>query len=268
VTLDLDAYLARIGWSGPLAPDLVTLSALLDRHVVAIPFENLDVLLGLPPRLDLESLQDKLIRRRRGGYCYEHTTLFAAVLERAGFTAVPHSARVTMIADKSAAPRTHMLLTVALAEGTFVVDPGFGGLTPRIPVPVDGTAVTHGDDQFRMVRDGDEHVLEVRTPDKLVNAWVSPLTRDYPIDFEMANHFTATHPSSHFTRRLMCRAFTADGKLTIVNRELTRFRGTTAEKIELADRAALKYTLCTQFGMDPVLDLDALRVHMIPEWTI
>jgi len=109
----------------------------LDRHIVAIPFENLDVLCGRPPRLDLESLQDKLVQRRRGGYCYEHTTLFAAVLEHVGFAAVPHSARVTMIADKSTAPRTHMLLTVALRAGTFVVDPGFGGLTPRLPVPVD-----------------------------------------------------------------------------------------------------------------------------------
>ncbi len=266
MTLDLDAYLARIGWSGPLTQDFATLAGLLDRHVVAIPFENLDVLLGRPPRLDLASLQDKLIRRRRGGYCYEHSTLFAAVLEQLGFSLVPHSARVTMIADKSAAPRTHMLLTVTLTEGTFVVDPGFGGLTPRVPVPVDGTPVSHGTDQFRMLRDGGEYVLEVRTPEKTTNAWISPLTRDYPIDFEMANHFTATHPSSHFTHRLMCRAFTADGKITIVNREVTRFRRAETERFELADRAALSNTLCTQFGMDPVLGLDALRVPMIPEW--
>ena len=265
MTLDLDAYLARIGWSGPLAADFTTLSALLDRHVIAIPFENLDVLLGRPPRLDLESLQHKLVRARRGGYCYEHTTLFAAILERFGFAVIPHSARVTLVAEKAAAPRTHMFLTVVLPEGTFVVDPGFGGLTPRIPVPTDGTPVPFGADQFRLARDGEDYVLEVRTPDKTVSAWVSTLERDYPIDFEMANHFTATHPSSHFTRRLMLRAFTDDGRITIANRDVTRFRGTTQETVQLADRKELRATLAAHFGFD--LDVEPIRVPQIPEWT-
>jgi len=265
VTLDLDAYLDRIGWRGPLATDLATLSGILDRHVVAIPFENLDVLLGRPPRLDLESLQDKLVRARRGGYCYEHTTLFAAILERLGFAATPHSARVTLVAEKAAAPRTHMFLTVALPEGTFVVDPGFGGLTPRVPVPTDGTPVQFGADQFRIARNGDDYVLEVRTPEKTVNAWVSTLDRDYPIDFEMANHFTATHPSSHFTRRLMLRAFTDDGRITIANRDVTRFRGASSEAVQLADRKELRATLVAHFGFD--LDVEAIQVPQIPDWT-
>ena len=265
MTLDLDAYLDRIGWRSPLAPDLATVAGLLDRHVRAIPFENLDVLLGRPPRLDLESLQAKLVQARRGGYCYEHTTLFAAVLERIGFSIATHSARVTMVVAKAAAPRTHMFLTVALPDGGFVLDPGFGGLTPRVPVPIDGTPVTFGDDQFRLVRNGDDYTLEVKTPEKTVNAWVAPLSPDYPIDFEMANHFTATHGSSHFTRRLMLRAFTNDGRITIVNRDVTRFRGATSETTQLADRTSLRDTLVAEFGFD--LDVAALRVPMIPEWT-
>ena len=265
MTLDLDAYLDRIGWRGPLAPDFVTVAGLLDRHVRAIPFENLDVLLGRPPHLDLERLQAKLVQARRGGYCYEHTTLFAAVLERIGFEIATHSARVTMVVAKAAAPRTHMFLTAALPEGSFVLDPGFGGLTPRVPVPTDGTPVTFGDDQFRIVREGDDYTLEVRTPEKIVNAWVAPLSPDYPIDFEMANHFTATHPSSHFTRRLMLRAFTNEGRITIVNRDVTRFRGAASETTQLVDRKALRATLVAEFGFD--LDVEAIRVPMIPEWT-
>ncbi|MBA3458115.1 MAG: arylamine N-acetyltransferase [Deltaproteobacteria bacterium] len=265
MTLDLDAYLDRIGWRGPLAPDLATVSGLLDRHVMTIPFENLDVLLGRPPRLDLDSLQAKLVRARRGGYCYEHATLFAAVLDRIGFTISTHSARVTLVVAKSAAPRTHMFLTVALPEGTFVLDPGFGGITPRVPVPVDGTPVDSGENQFRLVRGTDELVLEVRTPDKTVNAWVSSLARDYPVDFEMANHFTATHPSSPFTRRLMLRAFTEDGRITIANRDVTRFRGPGAETTKLADRKQLRATLAAHFGFD--LDVEAIVVPDIPEWT-
>src|SRR5205085_5506132 len=137
--MDLDSYCARIGWDGVRAPSFATLASILDHHMTRIPFENLDVLLGNPPKLDLASLEAKLVGAKRGGYCYEHATLFAAVLEMLGFSVTRHSARVTMARPKSEAPRTHMFLSVQLAEGTFVVDPGFGGLAPRVPLDIAGT---------------------------------------------------------------------------------------------------------------------------------
>ena len=78
MTLDLDAYLERIGYRGPVEPTRGVLDELHLGHVTRIPFENLDILLGLPIRLDLESLQRKLVQGRRGGYCFEHNTVFAA----------------------------------------------------------------------------------------------------------------------------------------------------------------------------------------------
>src|SRR5438270_3830132 len=104
--------------------------------MTSIPFENLDVLLGRPIRLDLPSLQQKLLHERRGGYCFEHATLLAAALRELGFSPVAHSARVILVAPRSEAPRTHMFLSVALEGGTFVLDPGFGGHAPRVPLPV------------------------------------------------------------------------------------------------------------------------------------
>ena len=92
--MNIDAYLTRIGYRDTLAPDFATLAALLDRHMTSIPFENLDVLLRVPPKLDLTALAAKLVDARRGGYCYEHATLFAHVLEATGFTVHRHSARV------------------------------------------------------------------------------------------------------------------------------------------------------------------------------
>src|SRR5512139_458454 len=92
--VDVEAYLRRIGVADAGAPSLAGLAALHERHVAAIPFENLDVLLGRPIRLDLDSLQAKLVRARRGGYCFEQNTLFAAVLERLGFAVTPLGARV------------------------------------------------------------------------------------------------------------------------------------------------------------------------------
>src|SRR6516164_7620350 len=94
--LDLPAYLDRVEYTGPCAPTTAVLQALHLAHVTHIPFENLDIQLGRPIRLDLESLQAKLVRARRGGYCFEHNTLFAAVLERLGFGVTRLAARVRL----------------------------------------------------------------------------------------------------------------------------------------------------------------------------
>lgn len=262
MALDLDRYFERIGWDGDASATLATLGGLVAAHTRAIPFENLDVLLGRPISLEEDALFDKLVAARRGGYCYEHCTLFAAVLERLGFAVQRHSARVTMFVPKPAAPRTHMLLSVELPEGAFVVDPGFGGLAPRVPVPLDGQVAG----EHWLERDAGEYTLKVQTPDRgVVDAWVTPLTPDYPIDFVLANHFTSTHPQSAFTQRLMARAFVDDGKVTIANREVTVTRaGQPPVTTLLPDRVALRELLARDFGFD--LDVSTLRLPSVPEW--
>ena len=95
-TVDLDAYFQRVRWSGGRDPTLETLTGLIEAHTAHIPFENLDVLLGRTLRLDLEGLQDKIVGACRGGYCFEHASLFAAVLEALGFQVARHAARVVL----------------------------------------------------------------------------------------------------------------------------------------------------------------------------
>ena len=92
--LDRAAYLARVGYKGQLEPTLETLKALQFAHVSAIPFENLDIVLGKTISLDLPHLEAKLVKARRGGYCFEQNALFAAVLESLGFEVVRLAARV------------------------------------------------------------------------------------------------------------------------------------------------------------------------------
>jgi N-hydroxyarylamine O-acetyltransferase len=265
-SLDLDAYLDRIQWGGPVRHDLDTLTGLLRAHMTRIPFENLDVLLGRPIRLDLEGIQDKLVRASRGGYCFEHATLFAAALEQLGFEPVRHTGRVVLFVPRTAAPRTHMFLTVAVAEGTFVVDPGFGALAPRVPVPlVEGEQAQVGDETHRMVRDGRYWVLRAQVGAKSVDAWASTAEEEYPVDFEMGNHYTSTHPASPFVNRIMLRAFTDDGRVTVMNRDVTVWRGETPASTQLADRAALRALLVDRFGFD-LPEVDRLRVPTIAEW--
>ena len=248
----MDAYLERIGWRGSRDPTLATLAGLAGHHVRAIPFENLDVLLGRPPRLDLPSLEAKLIEARRGGYCFEHATLFGAALEQLGFAVQRHSARVVMVWPREQAPRTHMFLTVM----DHVIDVGFGALAPQAPVPLDGTPVG----RHRIVREG--RGIALFHDDQRM--WVSTLEPEYPIDFEMGNHFTATWTGSPFVQRMMLRAFTPEGQVRAMNRDVTIVRGDRSETVQLADRAALRELLRTYFGFD--LDVSALAIPSIPEW--
>ena len=134
--VDLDAYLARIGYRERLDPTVETLRGLHFAHATQIPFENLDILLGRSIVLDLESLQKKLVERRRGGYCFEQNTLFAAVLESLGFAVTRLAARVRFGAT-SIRPRSHMLLSVEIDGEPWLADVGFGGEGLLHPVPLD-----------------------------------------------------------------------------------------------------------------------------------
>ncbi len=252
----VSAYLARIGWRGATAPTAETLAGLLRAHMEAIPFENFDVLLGRGVRIDLDSLVAKLVTARRGGYCYEHATLFQHVLRELGFTVHAHSARVTMIGTRETSPRTHMFLTVELPGETVMVDPGFGSTAPRVPVPMTG-AVTADGMTFSLARDAGYTSLRVGKKD----VWVSTFERDVAVDFEMANHFTATHASSPFVTRILAQAYVPGGKVTIANDTVT-----IAGESRVVDRVALRAFVATHFGFD-LPELEQLRVPTVPAWT-
>lgn len=262
--LDLAAYFARIGWQGGTRPTFETLAGLLHAHTGAIPFENLDVLLGRPVRLDLSSLQDKLVRRRRGGYCFEHATLFAAVLRQLGFAPTTHAARVVVARPKEETPRGHMFLTVPLEGERYVVDPGFAAYTSRQPLPL-RPGDPSGNTSHILTHDGDRWTLHARRDGALLPGWITTLEEDYPVDFEMANHWTATCPSSPFTQVMMMSAATKDGRVNVMNRDVTVIGMDGAAKRELTDRRELRALLADHFGFD-LPEAETLAVPAIAEW--
>jgi N-hydroxyarylamine O-acetyltransferase len=265
-SIDLNAYFDRIGWGGPASANYATLAGLLRAHVSRIPFENFDVLLGRGIRLDLESLQNKIVRARRGGYCFELATLFAFVLENLGFHIVRHSARVILFGPATEASRSHMFLTVELPEGIFVVDPGFGYYSSRVPIPLQDGASVRGDHETHwMVRNGNTWMLRAQLGDKPIDAWVTTLEPDNPVDFEMANHYVATYPTSPFVNRIMMSALTADGRVSAMNRDVTIWSNNQPQAVQLADRAALRKLLDQYYGFD-LPEVEQLRVPSIPEW--
>ena len=229
VSVDVEAYFNRIGWRGSTEPAYSTLAGILDAHMSSIPLENVDVLLGRGVRLDLTSLQAKLVGARRGGYCFEHSSLLGAVLDRLGYAVVRRAARVVLLAPSTEAPRAHMFLTVTLPEGVFVVDPGFGGFGARFPVPLDAASTAENATHW-MVRDGDRVTLRFRRGEETIDGWVAALDEvHHPIDFEVGNYFTATNPGSPFKSMLMMSLRTPDGAVNVMNRDVTVRRGEQAE---------------------------------------
>jgi N-hydroxyarylamine O-acetyltransferase len=204
--IDLDAYFARIGYAGPRDANLATLRALHALHPQAIAFENLDALLGRPIPLDIGALERKLVRERRGGWCFEHNLLFAAVLEALGFAVRRLAARVLWNAAPGAlTPRSHMLLAVEIDGATWIADVGFGGLTLTAPLclALDIEQPTPHE-RFRLSKDVEEHfVLQAEAQGEWQPLYRFELQRQFLADYEVSNWYLSHHPRSHFVNGLM-----------------------------------------------------------------
>lgn len=263
--LDLDRYFERIKWGGETTATTATLAGLLSAHVAHIPFENLNVLLGRGVRLDLAGLQAKLIGERRGGYCFEHATLFEAVLTRLGFAPRHHASRVTVFLPRDQMPRTHMFLSVSLDGACYVVDPGFGPFGCATPVPLDGNGVPEAAPTHRLIRNGALWVMEATREGKPIEAWVSTLEDENPIDFEVANHFVATHPSSTFRQVVLASAVTPQGRVNVMNDRVTYLRPDGPISHQLPDRGALRAVFAEYFGFD-LPEIETMRVSAVEGW--
>lgn len=246
---DLDAYFRRIDYVGSTEPSLATLTALQRAHGGRIPFENLDVLLGRPIRLEAEVLQDKLVRRRRGGYCFEQNSLFLHVLRALGFEATVLAARVLYRRPPDVlTPRTHMLLRVQLGEGPHLVDVGFGGATPTVPLVVvaDREQVTPLE-PFRLVEVGSDLALQVRSDGNWTTLYRFAQEAQHPVDLELPNWFVATHPDSFFVSHLMAALPAVDGRHALLDLDYS-FR--------LPDGAVRRQERCDPHAIPEILGHD------------
>ncbi|MFG2086946.1 MULTISPECIES: arylamine N-acetyltransferase [unclassified Spirillospora] len=240
--IDLPAYLKRIGHDGDLDPTDGTLRALHRAHTTTIPFENLEIMLGRPVDLALDAVQAKLVERPRGGYCFEHNRLFAAVLERLGYEVTALSARVTLGA-RGTRPSTHALLHVrppgrSRDEPAWLCDVGFGA-GPLEPLLFrDGEEVEQDGWGFRLRKGRTVTTwspgtvgweLHQRGPDGWVQRHTFAMNETFRIDFEVLNHYVSTSPRSPFTARPFTQKFSSDALHVLDGTNLTTTRpdGTT-----------------------------------------
>lgn len=246
--MDVEAYLRRIEYDGPRQPSAATLRALHRQHLFTVPFENLDIPLGTPICLDLDGLYQKIVLRRRGGFCYELNGLFRELLIQLGFGVHMLSARVRREDGGFGPEFDHMLLKVELQD-PWLVDVGFGdSFVDPIVFRYGGADQVDGH-RYVVLPVADEWEL-LREDDK----GQVPLYRFRDVRHELEDYrqmcvFHQTSPESHFTKSWICSRATPEGRMTIANMRLIVTDGNKRDEMQLSGEDDLRRCLRELFGV-------------------
>jgi N-hydroxyarylamine O-acetyltransferase len=252
----LEKYLARIGYHGPIAADIATLRALQAAHLATIPFEAIDPLLRLPVRLDLASVQAKLVDGSRGGYCYEQNLLLRAALQTIGFQVTGLAGRVRWMSPPGSplGPKTHMLLKVDLADGAYIADAGFGACLLDAPLQFKpGVEQATALGTYRLTPSDGLFSLETKRQDSWRTMYVFDLEPQIQSDYELGNWFTSTNPTIPLTSRLIVERLSGSRRFRLIDRALTtevRDGEVIAER-RIADAGELGEVLRDTFKITP-----------------
>ena len=251
--IDQDGWLARIGYHGSRKPTLETLRALVSAHSTAIAYESIDVLLDRPPKLDLRSLQDKMVASGRGGYCFEQNMLFRGALRSFGYAVTSLQARVVRGLNIDAPrPMLHMVLRVDLPQGPFLADVGFGNLAPTAPLllaPLVEQDTPH--EVMRFIEMGDELTLQSRLEGRWEHIYRVVLLPRFDAEYEICNWFTGTHPQSPYLNNMIAALPGPQGtRLTLFNARFNvRHASGDVERRTLETKDDYRSVLRDQFGI-------------------
>jgi N-hydroxyarylamine O-acetyltransferase len=248
--MNTKAYLERIGYRGPTRPSLNVLRRLHQRHLLSIPFENLDIHLGRPIILSEAAFYDKIVKYHRGGFCYELNGLFANLLEELGFKVSTLSARVPRNGGDFSPDFDHMTLSVQL-KNPWLADVGFGdSFTEPKRLDISGPQADRGRDYRFTWKDG-WTLLSRRTKRSVWQPqYEFSLTPRKLEDFVARCRWQQTSPRSHFRRGRICTRLTSNGRLTLTD---TKFIVTSSRrKVErpLKNHEEFTALLDQHFGID------------------
>lgn len=265
--LDIPRYLRRLQLDAPPPATLAGLTLLQQRHNALLPFETLSCLLRDAVPIDLDSVQRKLLVDRRGGYCFELNGALLALLQALGFDAQPLAARVLLSAtDGALTARTHLLLRVHVAGEDWLVDAGFGSLTPTVPLRLhERAAQATPHEAYRIDRDGEAFTLLAEGSEGWRRLYCFDLQAPEPADNVVANWYVCTHPASSFPGQLRASLTGPDGRRTIGSGQYTEYRpGQPPHKRPLRDAADVRQVLHDAFGVQ--LPDDARLDPAITAW--
>lgn len=242
--MDVQAYLDRIGYRGPLSPDAATLRGLHAAHLLAVPFENLDIHLGREIVLSEGRLYDKIVRERRGGFCYELNGLFAWLLREIGFSVELISAGVATKHGGFGPDFDHMALVVELQD-RWLADVGFGeGFREPLLLDDDGEQRQQG----RAYRLSDS-ILWQLSDDEWKSEYRYSLSPRRLSDYEAMCRYHQTSPESGFTRGRVCTQATPLGRVTVTDRRLTIADARGRQERDLSSEAEFSAVLREHFGI-------------------
>jgi arylamine N-acetyltransferase len=222
---EVSAYLARIGYDGPLDGSFQTLAELQERHLHAVPYENLDILKRIPLSLDIPDLINKIVVRQRGGYCFELNALFGWLLRELGYPVTDYMARFWRDEPNPPPKRRHHVLRVEVGGVFYLSDVGVGGIVPRQPLKlVAGLQQQQGDECYRLERDSyyGWMLCELKHDQwsKIYSFTEEPqLTKD----FIMSTYWCENAEDSIFTKDTMAAIRTREGRNTIAGKEFRIF---------------------------------------------
>ena len=252
-SFDQQAWLDRIGYKGPREPTLDTLHSLIFAHAHTISYESLDIMLGRTPRLDLASLQRKMISGGRGGYCLEQNMLFREGLRSLGYKITSLQGRVVRgLAIDAPRPAIHMLLQVDIPEGPYLADVGFGNLAPTSALMLrEGIEQETPHEPMRFIYVGGELTLQAKLRDTWEHIYrVIPYPR-YDAEYEITNWYTGTHPDAPYQSNIIAaRPGPNRTRITMFNARVTVRHATgEAERRLIKDEAEFPSVLRDQFGL-------------------
>lgn len=221
--INLDAYFQRINYEGDRTPTLKTLQAIQLRHSQTIPFENLNPFLKQPVHLDLASLQQKLLYKGRGGYCFEQNLLLRSVLIALGFQVTSLAARVLWnLPEGTITPRSHMLLRVDIDAKPYIVDVGFGGLTLTAPLDLAldiEQSTPH--ESFRLVAADGMYTMQANIAQVWKSLYHFDLQEQQLPDYEVSSWYLSNHPNSLFVTTLISARTDSDCRYALRNNQFT-----------------------------------------------
>jgi len=250
-SIDIAAYLDRIQVAQTPSIDLQFLQVLHRQHVFHVPFENLDVHLGRTISLDPADLFDKIVRRRRGGYCFELNGSFQLLLEAIGFQLYSAAARV-LFGTETIPPRSHRLLIVTLDGEDWVVDVGFGAFGLIEPLPLKtGLEQRQFTDRFRLEEDpllG--YVFQSYHDGNWHKQYAFTTDLHHPIDFTFANYYHSHAPQSIFTQKRLCQLPTPEGRKRLEDTTLSQTVNGVTTTLAIDSEQDFLQTLKAHFGLD------------------
>jgi len=248
--MDTTRYLQRIGYDGPLTPDAATLTGLHRSHLLAVPFENLDIHWGNPILLDLDRIYDKVVGQGRGGFCYELNGLFGALLRELGFSVEMVSARVHKDGDSYGPEFDHMALLVEVDHEMWLADVGFGKfvLEPLRFVADSIQEDPHGTFRLHQPAPGIWQIDQLAAGEVQPQYQFAPLPRQLA-EFADMCRYHQTDPGSHFTRKMVISKPTPTGRVTLSSTEL-KWTGPDREAVTpIGSTAEFEAQLAEHFGI-------------------